>query len=76
MKSASTSPWEALQLPPPCLFGGRAAPEELATAHMLRARAVCAMEEAWPPLAADHASYPSCAYWLYSDYYSNYIVSI
>ena len=38
--------WQALALPPPCLFGGLASPEVVATAHVLRARAVCAMEEA------------------------------
>eukprot|EP00435_Cladocopium_sp_Y103_P059507 s212_g21.t1 len=37
---------KALQLPPPCLFGGRATPDEVASAHVLRAKAVCAMEEA------------------------------
>ncbi|CAL1148292.1 unnamed protein product, partial [Cladocopium goreaui] len=37
---------KALQLPPPCLIGGRATPDEVASAHVLRARAVCAMEEA------------------------------
>ena len=36
---------QALQLPPPCLIGGRATPDEVASAHVLRARAVCAMEE-------------------------------
>ena len=43
---------QALQLPPPCLFGGRATPDEVASAHVLRARAVCAMEEVGPGRAA------------------------
>eukprot|EP00434_Breviolum_minutum_P010140 symbB.v1.2.008948.t1/scaffold554.1/size187895/2 len=37
---------KALHLPPPCLFGGNASPKEVAFAHILRARAVCQMEEA------------------------------
>lgn len=37
---------QALHLPPPCLFGGNASPKEVAFAHILRARAVCQMEEA------------------------------
>ena len=37
---------QAVHLPPPCLFGGNASPKEVAFAHILRARAVCQMEEA------------------------------
>ncbi|CAJ1343451.1 unnamed protein product, partial [Effrenium voratum] len=37
---------QALRLPPPCLYGARAAPGLVSAAHLVRTQAVLAMEEA------------------------------